>query len=134
MKGVLLDTHALIWYLAKPESLSVPASEEIDNVIQAADGYLFLSAITIIEIVYLVEKGKIPEDGLKTLMENVKDPNAELKILPIDFYVAEELQNISREQVSDMPNRIIAATSRYHNLPLVTKDNRIRHSDIKTIW
>lgn len=133
MNGVLLDTHALIWYLANPERLSVLASEEIDNTVKTG-GSLFVSVISIVEIIYLVEKGKIPEEGLKELMENIKKPDAELKILPVDLYVADELQNISREQVTDMPDRIIAATSRYCNMSLITKDNRIIHSDIKTIW
>lgn len=77
MNGVLVDTHALIWYLAHPERLSSTSSDAID------------------------------------------DPDAEPQVLPVDLYVASELRNIPREQIPDMPDRIIAAVAQYFNLPLI---------------
>ncbi|MCF8026407.1 MAG: PIN domain-containing protein, partial [Desulfobacteraceae bacterium] len=56
------------------------------------------------------------------------------QVLPVDLYVASELRNIPREQIPDMPDRIIAAVAQYFNLPLITKDDRIIKADINTIW
>ena len=133
MNGVLLDTHALIWYLAHPERLSSMSSDAIDDTLKKG-GCLFVSAITIVEIIYLVEKEKIPEKGFEALMESINEPDAELQVLPVDLYVASELRNIPREQIPDMPDRIIAAVAQYFNLPLITKDDRIIKADINTIW
>jgi PIN domain nuclease of toxin-antitoxin system len=33
-----------------------------------------------------------------------------------------------------MPDRIIAATANHLNLPLVTRDRKIRSSKVKTVW
>lgn len=133
MNGVLLDTHALIWYLAHPERLPSMSSDAIDDTLKKG-GCLFVSAITIVEIIYLVEKEKIPEKGLEALMESINEPDAELQVLPVDLYVASELRDIPREQIPDMPDRIIAAVAQYFNLPLITKDDRIIKAGINTIW
>jgi PIN domain nuclease of toxin-antitoxin system len=133
MNGVLLDTHVLIWYLAEPEKLSFTSSNTIDDTVKNGET-LFVSAITIIEIIYLVEKNKIPEKGLEALIQNVTAPDAEIQVLPLDLHAADELRNIPRDQVPDMPDRIIAATAKHHGLPLITKDNRIKQAAIETIW
>jgi len=49
--------------------------------------------------------------------------------------VASSLAKIPRLTVPELPDRIIAATALYLNLPLVTKDYKIRSlSVIQTIW
>lgn len=55
MYGVFIDTHALIWYLSHPEFLSSQELEAIESVIQNGQK-LCISSITIVEIIYLVEK------------------------------------------------------------------------------
>lgn len=46
----------------------------------------------------------------------------------------EAIANIPREIVPEMPDRIIAATALYLNIPLVTKDSKIQAANIQTIW
>jgi predicted nucleic acid-binding protein len=55
-------------------------------------------------------------------------------LVPLDFEIAQALAQISRDTVPDMPDRIIAATALYLNIPLVTKDSKIQASNIQTIW
>ncbi|MCC6124785.1 MAG: PIN domain-containing protein [Pirellulales bacterium] len=59
MAGIVVDTHAFLWYLSEPQRLSATASQAIDHSLDSG-GQLFISAITLIEIVYLVEKGRLP--------------------------------------------------------------------------
>lgn len=73
MNGLLLDTHALIWYMARPENLSLKAVTAIENALEN-NNKLYISVITIIEIIYLVEKRKIPGKGLEMLMRNIRTP------------------------------------------------------------
>jgi len=48
--------------------------------------------------------------------------------------VVEALSYIPREQVPDMPDRIIAATARYLDLPLISRDRKIQAANINIIW
>jgi predicted nucleic acid-binding protein len=44
------------------------------------------------------------------------------------------LGDIPREVVPDMPDRIIATTAKLLDVPLVTRDQRIRKADLVAIW
>lgn len=132
MDGVFLDTHVLIWYLSSPDSLTPKEMHAIDSAVQKGN-CLYISSITIVEIIYLVEKGKIPEEALEMLLQATKDTFSELRILPIDLHVATELRNVPREKVPDMPDRLIAASAQCYNMPLITRDQKIRNAGLQII-
>ena len=44
------------------------------------------------------------------------------------------MRAIPRSDVPDLPDRVIAATAALHGVPLLTRDERIRHSTVLTIW
>jgi predicted nucleic acid-binding protein len=48
--------------------------------------------------------------------------------------VSDSLRNIPRDEVPDMRDRIIAATGLYYNVPILSRDSRIRTANLKTIW
>ena len=97
--------------------------------------FIYLSAISIIEIIYLFEKNKISEVALSQLFQFLADPDIRLKVVPINLSVGKCLTKIPRLIVPEMGDRIITATALYLGLPLVTKDNKIRElSIIQTIW
>ncbi len=54
--SIVVDSHALIWYLDEPEKLSSVAERALDESIENNALHLFLSSISLIEIRYLVEK------------------------------------------------------------------------------
>jgi PIN domain nuclease of toxin-antitoxin system len=96
--------------------------------------HVHVSAISVIEAVYLVERKKIPSAALQRLRQALSDPGAGLTIAPVDASVATALEKISRSIVPDMPDRIIAATALHLGLPLVTRDRRLQAAGIQTIW
>ncbi len=53
---LLLDTHALLWWLAGNESLSLPAREAIGE----PDNDVFVSAASVWEIAVMQRRGKLP--------------------------------------------------------------------------
>lgn len=134
MSAIVADTHAVIWHLRDPNRLSLDAAIALNSAVN--NGYqIYLSAISIIEITYLVEKNKIPSIALEQLLTGLTTPDVSLTVVPIDLMVARAFSEIPRLIVPEMGDRIIAATALYLGLPLVTKDHKIQSlSVIQTIW
>ena len=132
--SVVADTHTIIWYLRSPEKLSTNALTSLDNALNNGES-IFISAISLVEMNYLVEKNRIPTGSLEQLLQLIDDPLVNLFVVPLDTPVARAFTQIPREIVPEMGDRIIASTSLYLGLPLVTKDHKIRNlSNIQTIW
>ena len=133
MSAVVSDTHALVWYLSEPETLSRNAVAAFRRAISSQQP-IYLSAISIVEIWYLVEKGRVAANALVQLIEAIASGERGLAVAPLDQAVAEAVGQIPRNLVPDMPDRIIAATALHLGLPLVTRDAQIRSASITTIW
>ncbi|MGB8648261.1 MAG: type II toxin-antitoxin system VapC family toxin [Anaerolineae bacterium] len=132
MSALVADTHSIIWYLREPSRLSKSALAAMRRATQAGDP-IFISAISLVEVVYLVEKGRLPQEALDRLLDAL-DGSTSLGLIPLDSQVATTLRQIPREQVPDMPDRIIAATALAFNLPLVTADRKISAANVRIIW
>ena len=133
MLRAVADTHAVIWYIFGDARLSTTARNTIEQI--AAEGsQVAFSSITLAEIVYLSERGRIDAATLDRLLRAVDGENAVLAEVPFDRNIAQSLMRVERSQIPDLPDRIIAATALYLNLPVISRDHRIQLSDIDTIW
>ncbi len=133
MNRVVADTHAVIWYLFDSPRLSKTALDQFERCCQVGDT-VGVPSITIAEMVYLTERGRIPGEALPRLQRHLERVPALLKIIPLTGELALALQAIPRAQVPDLPDRIIAATALHLGVPLISRDRRIRAADIETIW
>ena len=133
MNDVLADTHSILWYLFEARRLSAAAGAALSGAVQSG-GLIRVSAITPVEVCYLVEKGKIPAQYWTGLLAALLDSNTPVNPLPVDHAVAQAVEQIPRNTVPDMPDRIIAATAIVHGLSLVTCDPKIQASSVPTIW
>lgn len=134
MTSVVTDTHALIWYIFDLERLSEAALTVFEQAINAGNP-IYVSAISIVEISYLVERGRLVEEVLTRILNALDDPNVGIVLAPLDRNVSAAVRQIERTTVPDMPDRIIAATALCLDLPLVTRDLRIQAlTNIQTIW
>jgi PIN domain nuclease of toxin-antitoxin system len=129
----IADTHTLIWYIYNDPRLSANAHAFLQTA-QRQGNQVGLSAISMIEIVYLVEKGRIRPETLVRLLAELDIPTPVLREIPVDRNIANALPVINRADVPDMPDRIITATAIYFGVPLLSRDGRIRTSGIATIW
>ena len=48
--------------------------------------------------------------------------------------IAEAMHRIPRHEVPDLPDRVISATALHLDVPLITRDGKIRTSSVPTIW
>ena len=82
----------------------------------------------------MTEKNRLPRQNLIDLKAILHRSDSGFKVAPFDLAIAEQLENIPRDQIPDMPDRMIAATAQYLGLALVTTDYQIQQSDVETIW
>ena len=129
----IADTHTAIWYLFSDPRLGKAASAFIDDTIAKAD-HIGVSAISLAEMVYLIEKSRIPANALHDLHAAMADPKSVLQHMPLSEAVAMKMAEVSRQDIPDLPDRVIAATAQLHGIPLLSRDGRIRSSTITTIW
>ena len=133
MPELAVDTHTIVWYLADDPRLSTRASSALDKA--ASDGDpIYVPSICLVELTYLIEKGRLPADTRDRLLHALDDPGSPCQLAPLNRAVADALEFVSRSEVPDMPDRIVSATAFALRVPLVTRDGKIRASRIETIW
>ncbi len=127
------DTHTALWLLYGDSRLSKRAKTFIDD---AADSVkkVSVSAITLAEVVYLMEKGRVPESAFRDLRDALRDADHVFVEEPVTAAIVAAMRQVPRDQVPDMPDRIIAATGISLGVPVISRDGRIRASSIETIW
>jgi PIN domain nuclease of toxin-antitoxin system len=131
--GVVADTHSLIWYLLDDSRLSQRAATAFDEA-TAAGRMIYLPTICLVEAPYLVEKHRIAEEAFSMLEQVLAADNSPIQPIGLNLDVAKAVRKIPRDSVPDLPDRVIAATALARGLPLVTRDGKIRASDVETIW
>jgi PIN domain nuclease of toxin-antitoxin system len=127
------DTHAALWYLLKNPSLSITARRFMDDA-AAAGKDIVVSPISLAEIGYLVEKKRLPASAYEELKNALADPEYVIEEGPFNSKIVEAMLRVPRDDVPDMPDRIVAATGMHFGVPVISRDGRIRSSSVKTIW
>ncbi len=127
------DTHSFIWYLDADRRLSERARQTIDSATQAGDD-IGVSVITLVETVYLVEKDRVPRQTLARMIAEIRSPQSVFVEIPLNIEIILALQHISRADVPDMPDRIIAATALHLQVPVISRDAKIQAANLHTIW
>jgi PIN domain nuclease of toxin-antitoxin system len=131
MNEVVADTHSILWYLYDPPRLSAAAASALNLASLSA---IYVSAISLVELAYLVDKGRFADIHLEQLIQATEDPASGIVLAPVTTDVVRAIRLVARKLVPDMPDRIIAATAVHLGLPLVTADSLIQSSGIAFIW
>jgi PIN domain nuclease of toxin-antitoxin system len=128
------DTHALIWHLTEDDRLP-NACRKIFSDADRSEEQIWIPAIVLVEVIYLVEKSRVPSNLVERMLTIIDPPRFGYIVAALDVNVARALIHIPREISPDMPDRIIAATAMTVDAPLLTKDSKLRKvPGLITIW
>jgi PIN domain nuclease of toxin-antitoxin system len=95
---------------------------------------IHVPSVCLVELTYLVEKGRVPASARALLVDALDDPATPCRLAPLGRSVADALESVSRNEVPDLPDRIVSATAVALGVPLVRHDGKIRASQVPTIW
>ena len=131
---IILDTHALLWWVDGSERLSTPAREAIENE-RGDQGSILVSAISAWEIALLVDKGRLTLDReVVDWLDQVSRIEG-LEFLAVDRQIGVGAVRLPGDFHKDPADRIIVATARRAASPLVSADERIiSYPYVETIW
>jgi len=126
---VLLDTHALLWWLFDDPKLSPKARKVIKN----PDNVIFASTASAWEIATKYRLGKLPgaQEAAHQLPELLR--NARIEPLPISMEHALAAGALSGPH-RDPFDRMLIAQARIEKLPIATIDRVFNEYDVKVIW
>ncbi|MGB3508901.1 MAG: hypothetical protein WBA93_06605 [Microcoleaceae cyanobacterium] len=80
------------------------------------------------------EKNRISSNFKLQLDAEFKTGNSGFIIADLTGEVVNFMEQIPRQTVPDLPDRIIAATALCLGLPLISRDSKIRLSIVNIIW
>lgn len=132
---IVLDTHALVWWVSGHSRLSEQALTAINKELAAADGVILVSSMSAWEVAMLVEAGRLTLTmSVDDWLDNVTEIEG-LRFVPIDNDIAVASTRLPGAFHKDPTDRIIVALARHFNVPLVTADERIlNYNSVKTLW
>jgi len=126
----LVDTVALVRHLRGKGKIGTQAKQIL---IEADEGehLIAISAVTLMEILYLSETGRIDID-LDSVYQLLKQC-ANYHVIPIDFDIV--VSAISVDDVPELHDRLLVATAKWLDVPILTSDAVIQAScHVQTIW
>jgi PIN domain nuclease of toxin-antitoxin system len=127
---IVLDTHVWLWVTLQPNRLSRRARLAIEEA-----ETIGISTISCWEIALLGRIGRI--EFLRDVRLWIRQALAHERVeaLPLTADAAVEAALLGERFPGDPADRMIYATARTHEAPLVTKDRRIRRFDrATTVW
>ena len=129
----IADTHSVIWYLSRDKRLSYRAEHFIEQAASQGN-QIGIASITLVEIVYLIERNRIPVESFSKLAEELASHESVFIEVPLSLKIVRRLSEVEALQIPDMPDRIIAASAYHLSVPIITRDARILSSGMEAIW
>ncbi len=112
----LLDTVAVVRHFSGEGRIGKQAAAVLDNIEDGSD-LLLISAISLMEILYLSEKNRIPVD----LSETLRMIQASESYAVVDLN-AEILKVASAIEFRELHDRLILATAMWFEVPVLSSD------------
>ena len=126
---LLLDTHAILWWINKSEKLSPNARSMLrDN-----SHMRYVSIVSVWEIAIKASRGKLPEfeGGARAFLMRLEDiPITLLSIAPRHVEIVETLPFHHHDPF----DRLLVATAKADGMTLLTADENIHKYGVRYVW
>ena len=131
---ILLDTHALVWWVAEPKRLPAKARRALDAAVKAGES-IAVSSISVWEIAMLVARKRLAFTmDVDTWITSV-EALPFLTFVPVDNRIAARSVQLEGFPHRDPADRIIVATTLGLGATAVTADARLRgYKPLTTVW
>ena len=122
-ESYVIDTHALLWYLAEDESLGKKAKKVLERA-DKGDADIVIPTTVLAEALFITEKHKVDLEFLD-IIETIKNSSNYI-INPLDLEVILKCHEL--KSIPELHDRIIVATAILLDAKLITKDTTITNS------
>lgn len=130
---VVADSHAIVWYVQGSPRLSDSAAAALASA-EASDG-IVVSVATLVDLWYVTQTTQGVSVGDLAQLQSVLESSPKVDLHPIDLAVVDATTSIPRDALGDPWDRFILATACALTVPLVTRDGKIRKTElVETIW
>ncbi len=124
------DTHALLWYLTDNPNLSSHAKEVFQRA-EEGEATIVITTISLMELLYICKK-RLALHQFYALLQKLAG-SINYFVYELDFQVV--LVCTELEKVEEMHDRVITATAKLLDVPVITSDGNIRDSGyVKVEW
>jgi len=126
----LTDTHALLWHFTNNPKISHKAKDVFDRC-ERGECIIFIPSIVLAECLSIFDKKKVTFD-FKALFSRIRE-SENYVIIPLDQRIL--LQMVETKEVTELHDKIIVATAKLLESPLITKDGfLLKLKTIAAVW
>jgi len=122
MDSFVTDTQALVKFMMGKKVINDRSHQAYQSA-DKGESTIIIPAIVLMEVLYLFEKNRI-DIGLLQTEDLFKSQNYQFE--PLSFEILKTASEI--DDIPELHDRLIAATARYLDLPIITNDPVIRDS------
>ena len=125
---ILLDSHALLWFLEGNEKMP----EATVEIINTPENEIYVSIVSIWEIAIKFSIGKLQLDGgVDTLIKNIEENGFSILDVSTEHVnTVAELHFIHRDPF----DRMLVAQAMVEGISIMTIDSNITKYDINSVW
>lgn len=128
MTRVLLDTHALVWWVEGREKLSTTARETIED----ADAVVLVSAASAWELAIKTRLGKFKS---RELAEALDEQIVEEGFVPLSISIEHALRAGAFDSPHKDPfDRMLVAQAQLEDVSVISKDTAFDGFAVRRIW
>lgn len=132
MTPPLLDTHVWIWWIHQDPRLPARTRAALDRL--PAEARPAVCDISLWEVSMLVSLGRLElPNPLEVWLDAAADPRT-VRVIPVTSAIAAEVARLPKTFQKDPADRLIVATSRVLNHPLLTFDRAIVRTRLVRRW
>ncbi len=124
------DTHSFLWYLAEDKRLGTGARKIFDKA-ESGNEIIVVPTIVLAESMHILEEKKLSMK-FKDIVKKI-DTGLNYTPISLDMNVIKASENLTR--LKELHDRIIVASAKVLNCPLITKDRNIKSSNyVDVVW